>query len=68
MRKTLNGEVAKRRSYLREIIPVLVRKTRDGNCGNLQSRLERGRAYVNRLEFNFENKFVFHPPRKDENI
>jgi hypothetical protein len=56
-----------RKDYLRTIIPSLVRKTRDNQrFGNIQSRLERGRAYIDRLEHNFDKKFVFRPPVKVE--
>ena len=63
----MHEEMNDRKSYLRSIVPMLVKKTRDGNrFGNLQSRIERGRAYANRLEHNFDKKFVFRPPKKIE--
>ena len=52
--RVMREEMADRKDYIRNIVPMLVRKTRDDHrFGNLQSRIERGRAYVNRLEHNF---------------
>jgi hypothetical protein len=63
----IEEQLTGRKDYLRTIIPMLVRKTRDNsNYGNFHSRLERGRAYIDRLEHNFDNKFVFRPPRRLE--
>lgn len=59
----LHEQLFNRKEYLKNMVPTIVKKTRDKNhFGNLQSRLERGRAYIDRLEHNFENKFVFKPP------
>ena len=64
---TLQQQMTSRKTYLKSIVPMLVRKTRDNNrVGNLQSRLERGRAYLDRLEHNFDKQFVFRPPKKEE--
>jgi hypothetical protein len=63
----MHEQMLGRKDYLRTIVPSLVRRTRDSHrFGNLQSRLERGRQYIDRLEHNFERKFVFHPPKKEE--
>jgi hypothetical protein len=48
-------------------VPDIIRKTRNNSkAGNLQSRIERGRTYIQRLEHNFEKKFVFKPRVKRE--
>lgn len=63
----LQHQFTGRKDYLRSIVPVLVKKTRDNNhFGNLHSRVERGRAYLDRLDHNFDHKFVFRPPQRVE--
>lgn len=48
--QVMKQQMSGRKDYLRTIIPSLVRKTRDNQrFGNIQSRLERGRAYIDRL-------------------
>ena len=65
--KVMGEEMQGRKDYLKSIVPTLVRRTRDGDrFGNLQSRIERGRAYANRLEHNFDKRFVFKAPRRPE--
>jgi hypothetical protein len=39
--------------YLNKIIPHLIKKTRDGHMGDINSRLMRSRAYANRLLFKY---------------
>ena len=67
LEKVMKQELAGRQGYLKGMVPNIVKRTRDGlRYGNIQSRIERGKAYVNRLEHNYENKFVFRPPQKQE--
>lgn len=67
LRDILQEQFSNRKEYLRSIVPVLVKKTRDNHhFGNLYSRVERGRAYLDRLEHNFDHKFVFKAPVRAE--
>ena len=64
LRKKLVQEFSGRQGYIRDRISDIVRKTRDNRrSGNIQSRLERGKAYANRLEYDFEKRFTFRPPK-----
>lgn len=67
LRDILQEQFSNRKEYLKSIVPTIVKRTRDNNhFGNLYSRVERGRAYLDRLEHNYEHKFVFRPPVKVE--
>ena len=67
LRRKLNQEFTSRKDYIRTRISDIIRKTRDNRrSGNLQSRLERGRAYANRLDYDFEKRFTFIPPKPKE--
>lgn len=46
--------------YVKGIVDILVKKTREkGKVGNLQSRIERGRAYIDRIEQDYERMYIF---------
>jgi len=48
--KIMQEQFANRKEYLKTIVPVLVKRSRDNlRFGNIQGRLERGRAYIDRL-------------------
>jgi hypothetical protein len=67
LKDILQEQFSSRKEYLQSIVPTLVKRTRDNHhFGNLHSRVERGRAYLDRLEHNFDHKFVFRPPVKVE--
>ena len=45
-----------KQKYLNTLIPTLIRKTRDGKVGNLNSRYNRSRAYADRLLQNYSSQ------------
>jgi FAD synthase len=50
LRQILQEQFSSRKDYLKSVVPILVKKTRDNHhFGNLHSRVERGRAYLDRL-------------------
>ena len=56
----LNQEMKEKQSYLRTLIPSIVRKTRDPNkTNNLDSRFNRSRAYAERLLQNYLSQQKF---------
>jgi len=63
--KKLNEQFQDHNNYIKSIIPTLVRMTKEKNNQiKPESRFERARMYVERLQQNFDAKFVFKPSKK----